>query len=73
MPKDKYNAQTNIEPSNNNDNNGNNSQTITYKTTHTAVRKARRFALQGLYEWLMTDRRFAIQEIAPNLSKHHLI
>lgn len=29
-----------------------------YKTTHTAVRKARRFALQGLYEWLMTDRRF---------------
>lgn len=56
MPKDKYNAQTNIEPSDNNDNN---SQTITYKTTHTAVRKARRFALQGLYEWLMTDRRFA--------------
>ncbi len=30
----------------------------TYKTTHTAVRKARRFALQGLYEWLVTDRRF---------------
>lgn len=29
-----------------------------YKTTHTAVRKARRFALQGLYEWLMTDFRF---------------
>lgn len=29
-----------------------------YKTTHTAVRKARRFALQGLYEWLMTDHRF---------------
>lgn len=29
-----------------------------YKTSHTAVRKARRFALQGLYEWLMTDRRF---------------
>ncbi|MCG3882967.1 transcription antitermination factor NusB [Psychrobacter sp. Ps3] len=30
----------------------------TYKTTHTAVRKARRFAMQGLYEWLVTDRRF---------------
>lgn len=30
-----------------------------YKTTHTAVRKARRFALQGLYEWLLTDRRFS--------------
>lgn len=30
-----------------------------YKTTHTAVRKARRFALQGLYEWLLTDHRFA--------------
>ena len=30
----------------------------TYKTTHTAVRKARRFALQGIYEWLMTDYRF---------------
>ncbi len=29
-----------------------------YKTTHTAVRKARRFALQGIYEWLMTDYRF---------------
>ena len=29
-----------------------------YKTSHTAVRKARRFAMQGLYEWLMTDRRF---------------
>lgn len=29
-----------------------------YKTSHTAVRKARRFALQGLYEWLMTDHRF---------------
>lgn len=33
----------------------------TYKTTHTAVRKARRFAVQGLYEWLMTDYRFASQ------------
>lgn len=33
-------------------------QVTTYKTNHTAVRKARRFALQGLYEWLMTDRRF---------------
>lgn len=30
----------------------------TYKTSHTAVRKARRFAMQGLYEWLITDRRF---------------
>ena len=29
-----------------------------YKTSHTAVRKARRFVLQGLYEWLMTDHRF---------------
>ena len=29
-----------------------------YKTSHTAVRKARRFAMQGLYEWLITDRRF---------------
>lgn len=28
-----------------------------YKTSHTAVRKARRFALQGLYEWLTTDYR----------------
>lgn len=25
-----------------------------YKTTFTAIRKARRFALQGLYEWQMT-------------------
>lgn len=31
---------------------------ITYKTSHSAVRKARRFVLQGLYEWLMTDHRF---------------
>lgn len=30
----------------------------TYKTSHTAVRKARRFTMQGLYEWLVTDRRF---------------
>ncbi|MDO4427528.1 MAG: transcription antitermination factor NusB [Moraxella sp.] len=29
-----------------------------YKTSHTAVRKARRFALQGIYEWLLTDHRF---------------
>lgn len=29
-----------------------------YKTSHAAVRKARRFAMQGIYEWLMTDRRF---------------
>ena len=32
----------------------------TYKTSHTAVRKARRFAMQGLYEWLVTDHRFDI-------------
>lgn len=32
----------------------------TYKTSHTAVRKARRFTMQGLYEWLVTDRRFDI-------------
>ncbi len=32
-----------------------------YKTTYTAVRKARRFALQGIYEWLMTDYRFATE------------
>lgn len=31
-----------------------------YKTSHTAVRKARRFALQGLYEWLVTDHRFDV-------------
>lgn len=30
-----------------------------YKTSYTAIRKARRFALQGIYEWLMTDDRFA--------------
>ncbi|OPH39877.1 transcription antitermination factor NusB [Moraxella equi] len=30
-----------------------------YKTSYTAIRKARRFAVQGLYEWLMTDYRFA--------------
>ena len=29
-----------------------------YKTSHTAIRKALRFAMQGLYEWLVTDRRF---------------
>lgn len=28
-----------------------NTQTTSYKTTLTAIRKARRFALQGLYEW----------------------
>lgn len=32
---------------------------IGYKTTYTAVRKARRFALQGIYEWLLTDYRFS--------------
>lgn len=30
-----------------------------YKTSYTAIRKARRFAVQGLYEWLMTEYRFA--------------
>ncbi len=39
-----------------------NLNTTGYKTTHTAVRKARRFALQGLYEWLVTDYRFAQTE-----------
>ena len=33
-----------------------------YKTSYTAIRKARRFAVQGLYEWLMTDYRFATQQ-----------
>lgn len=33
-----------------------------YKTSYAAVRKARRFAVQGLYEWLMTDYRFATQQ-----------
>lgn len=28
---------------------------INYKTSLTAIRKARRFAVQGLYEWLLTD------------------
>lgn len=37
-------------------------QATGYKTTYTAVRKARRFALQGLYEWLMTDHRFHQQD-----------
>lgn len=32
-----------------------------YKTGHAAMRKARRFALQGIYEWLMTDHRFDIE------------
>lgn len=32
-----------------------------YKTSYTAVRKARRFAVQGLYEWLMTDYRFTTE------------
>lgn len=48
-----HDAQASLEPTDDH------TQTVTYKTTHTAVRKARRFALQGLYEWLMTDRRFA--------------
>lgn len=29
-------------------------QPIQYKTSFTAIRKARRFTVQGLYEWLMT-------------------
>lgn len=29
-----------------------------YKTSYTAIRKARRFALQGIYEWLLTDYHF---------------
>ena len=29
-----------------------------YKTSYTAIRKARRFAVQGLYEWLCTDEHF---------------
>ena len=36
--------------------------TIGYKTTHTAVRKARRFVLQGLYEWLLTEYRFKSEQ-----------
>ena len=28
---------------------------INYKTSLTAIRKARRFTVQGLYEWLLTD------------------
>lgn len=35
-----------------------NQPAVGYKTSHTAVRKARRFALQGIYEWLVTDYRF---------------
>lgn len=31
------------------------SQTTSYKTTRTAIRKARRFALQGLYEWQISQ------------------
>ncbi|MGM8886535.1 transcription antitermination factor NusB [Psychrobacter sp. 1U2] len=59
---DAKSAQNNANPS---DNLGTNSEEqnfdmseSTYKTSHTAVRKARRFAMQGLYEWLVTDRRF---------------
>lgn len=33
-----------------------------YKTTYTAVRKARRFAVQGLYEWLLTEYRFKTEQ-----------
>ncbi|ELA09489.1 NusB antitermination factor [Moraxella macacae 0408225] len=31
-----------------------NAQKLPYKTTLTAIRKARRFAVQGLYEWLLS-------------------
>lgn len=31
----------------------------TYQTSYTAIRKARRFATMGLYEWLMTEYRYA--------------
>lgn len=31
-----------------------NNNAINYKTSLTAIRKARRFAVQGLYEWLLT-------------------
>lgn len=57
MSNDTHDAQADLNPSV--EPTDDHTQTITYKTTHTAVRKARRFALQGLYEWLMTDRRFA--------------
>ncbi|MDO5651097.1 MAG: transcription antitermination factor NusB [Moraxella sp.] len=33
-----------------------------YKTSYTAIRKARRFAVQGLYEWLMTEHRFTYSQ-----------
>lgn len=35
-----------------------NTAQIGYKTSYTAIRKARRFTLQGLYEWLCTDEHF---------------
>lgn len=38
-----------------------------YKTTYTAIRKARRFALQGLYEWLLTDYRFERENLSDYL------
>ena len=41
------------------DNNPLDISNVQYKTSHTAIRKARRFAVQGLYEWLMTEYRFA--------------
>lgn len=33
-----------------------------YKTSYTAIRKARRFAVQGLYEWLLTEYRFKTEQ-----------
>ncbi|WP_019672037.1 transcription antitermination factor NusB [Psychrobacter lutiphocae] len=49
---------SNQNPEKTEDNNQFDINESSYKTSHTAVRKARRFALQGLYEWLMTDHRF---------------
>lgn len=49
---------SNQNPAHTEDNNQFDINESSYKTSHAAVRKARRFALQGLYEWLMTDHRF---------------
>lgn len=38
----------------NQQNSENQPQAVHYKTSLTAIRKARRFAVQGLYEWLLT-------------------
>lgn len=39
----------------NEDNQNNVIMPVKYKTSFTAIRKARRFTVQGLYEWLMTQ------------------